>query len=113
MTLGEKIKYVRKKRKLSQSELADAANIYQKNISRYELGISIPSALVLKKIAQVLEVSTDFLLSEETREGSIEDEELKEKFMELQHVAGKNKEMAILFLDLLIRDYKTKKAYTD
>jgi transcriptional regulator with XRE-family HTH domain len=113
MTLGEKIKYVRKRRKMSQAELAEAVNVYQKNISRYENDSTIPSAITLRNIAKILEVSADFLLSENSEEINLEDGELQEKFIELQRVTGKNKEMAILFLDLLIRDYKTRKAYTD
>lgn len=113
MTLGEKIKYVRQKRKMSQAELADAANIYQKNISRYELNTTIPSAIVLKNLAKALSVSADFLLSEESTEMSIEDKDLEKKFVELQDVTGKNRELAMTFLDLLIRDYRTKQAYQD
>ena len=113
MTLGEKIKYVRQKRKMSQAELAKAINIYQKNISRYELNTTVPSAIVLKNIADVLEVSTDFLLSEDNRELTIDDRDLKAKFAELQHMTGKNRELANTFLDLLIRDHRTKQAYQD
>lgn len=111
MTLGEKIKLVRQKRKMSQAELAEAAKIYQKNISRYEQDTTIPSALVLKQIANVLGVSTDFLLNEKEEEVSIIDKDLANKFTELQTMTGKTKEMALEFLDLLIRDFKTKQAY--
>lgn len=113
MTLGEKIKYVRSRRKMSQAELAEAIKVYQKNISRYETDSSIPSAIVLKNIAKTLDVSADFLLSENSEEVTIEDKDLKDKLVDLQRITGKNKEIAILFLDLLIRDHKTRQNYTD
>jgi transcriptional regulator with XRE-family HTH domain len=112
MTLGEKIKIVRLKNKLSQSQLAKEAEIYPKNISRYEQDSSIPSATALKKIADVLQVSVDYLLSEnESEKKEIKDKRLFEKFQEIQNMSGPTKDVAITLLDLVIRDYKTQQSY--
>jgi len=62
MGLGEKIKLVRMQKKMSQSDLAKAADVHQKNISKYENDGVVPSALILKEIAKALGVTADFLL---------------------------------------------------
>ncbi|MDX2078995.1 MAG: helix-turn-helix domain-containing protein [bacterium] len=49
-------------RRMSQEDLAKAAETSQNQISRYELGLILPRADVLGKLADVLETSTDWLL---------------------------------------------------
>jgi transcriptional regulator with XRE-family HTH domain len=112
-TLGEKIRVVRQKKGLSQIELAENAGIYQKNISRYENDTTDPSASALKKIADALGVTTDYLLSNSDEEVKINDKELLEKFEVIQNMSGKTKEAAITLIDLVIRDYKTKQAFAN
>lgn len=110
-TLGEKIRVVRQKKGLSQIELAENAGIYQKNISRYENGTTDPSATALKKIANALGVTADYLLSNSDEEIQINDKDLLEKFEAIQNMSGKTKEAAITLIDLLIRDYKTRQTF--
>lgn len=62
MTCGEKIKYLRKQMRLTQTELAYKVGLQFGTISKYEKdSISIP-AENLSKIADVLNTSTDYLL---------------------------------------------------
>lgn len=68
MSLGEKIKRRRKQSGLSQGELAERVGINPTHLSRLEGGRYQPSVEVLKKLADVLEVSTDYLLSDEEEE---------------------------------------------
>lgn len=111
MTLGQKIKKARMQKKLSQSELAEAADVYQKNVSRYEQDTTVPSATALKKIADVLGVTTDYLLSERDEEIAIKDKDLMKQFEELQNLTGETKNVVLTFLDLVIRDAKTRRVY--
>ena len=68
MTLGIKIKRRRKAMKLSQGELADRVGINATHLSRLETGKYLPSVDVLKKVADVLDVSADYLLSDDDLE---------------------------------------------
>ena len=62
MTLGNRIKFLRKRANFTQSELAEKLNLSFGTISKYEKDeISIPSETLLK-IANIFNVSTDFLL---------------------------------------------------
>lgn len=60
--LGDKIKALRKERKLNQQELADMLNVECSNISKWELGKNKPSIDVLEKIADYFRVSVEYLL---------------------------------------------------
>lgn len=110
MTIAERIKLTRQQKNISQSELAKAAEINVKSLSRYEIGTSIPPANALKAIADALGVSADVLLSDDNAQ--IKDKELLKKFEVIQEMDGEAKKMILNFLDLAIRDYKTKQTYT-
>lgn len=65
MTLGEKIKKLRKARQWAQSELADQLSVHVTHVSRLETDRYAPSLDLLRKIAEVFEVTTDYLLYEQ------------------------------------------------
>jgi transcriptional regulator with XRE-family HTH domain len=110
MTIAERIRLYRQQKNLSQSELAELSGVNNKSLSRYELDTSIPPADALKNIADALGVSTDALLSDDII--TIKDKDLLKRFEVIQEISGDEKQMIIRFLDLVIRDYKTKKAYS-
>ena len=60
--LGRRLKRVRKMRGLGQRELADQAHISFQTVGHCERGETYPQANVLRSMAQVLGVSTDYLL---------------------------------------------------
>ena len=60
--LPERLHIAREKRGLSQRELAKLCQLGINQINRYENGVTDPSAKILTSIAQVLEVSTDYLV---------------------------------------------------
>lgn len=55
--LGEKIKFFRKKRGLSQAQLAEIVNIEMKSLSRIESGHNYPQCENLVAIAAALDVA--------------------------------------------------------
>ena len=109
MTLGEKLRTLRQRKKLSQAELAQTSGIYQKSISRYELGEAVPSATALKQLADALDVTADYLLSE--KPVVVRDKDLLKKFEVIQDLDEPTKQVVLLFLDLVVRDFKARQAY--
>lgn len=65
MNLADKILELRKKKGLSQEELAEVLNVSRQTISRWEVGTALPDAINLVQLSKVFEVSTDYLLNEE------------------------------------------------
>ncbi|WP_129408057.1 helix-turn-helix domain-containing protein [Marinitoga lauensis] len=62
MTFGERLKELRKLKKITQKELATKCETSQSLISEYEKNLKQPTAEMIKKIAIVLDVSADYLL---------------------------------------------------
>lgn len=59
---GEKMKSVREAKGISGNQLSKMLNIAQRNYSNYEKGNTEPPLAIVVKIAQLLNVSTDYLL---------------------------------------------------
>lgn len=62
MNLGKNLKEARKQANITQKELAERLQIYQKDISRWENNVLIPSAVTLAKICKELNASADVIL---------------------------------------------------
>jgi len=62
MNIGDKITALRKAKKISQAELAKEAGVSREIIGRYERDEVKPSIEVVIRMADVLEVSLDFLV---------------------------------------------------
>ena len=64
MKLGEKIMYSRKRAGMSQIDLADALGVSRQSVSKWETGEANPEISKLPQLAEVLHVTTDWLLSD-------------------------------------------------
>lgn len=62
MDLGKRIRKARKAKKLTQEQLGKTANVSDATINRYEKGIRQPDPEMLGMIADILDVSVDYLL---------------------------------------------------
>ncbi|ACX51844.1 transcriptional regulator, XRE family [Ammonifex degensii KC4] len=60
--LGLRIKFARLRKGLTQAELAQKLNVHPETLGKYERGTNRPDAETLRKLADILEVSTDFLV---------------------------------------------------
>lgn len=61
--IGNRIKLLRKKHKLSQNDLGDIAGLHGSNIGRIEKGTVLPTAEVILKISEHFSVTSDWLLT--------------------------------------------------
>jgi transcriptional regulator len=66
MTTGEKIRQLRKDNKITQTELGKILNVEKSTISMYENNNTQPPSQTLALIAKYFNVSTDYLLGNET-----------------------------------------------
>ena len=69
--LGQKMREARKKKDLTQQELADLSHVSVKQIANIEKGKMNPSYLILRALAKVLHISLDTLINPDV---SLEDE---------------------------------------
>ena len=86
-------------RKISQTELAKKANIPASSVSHFEAGTRKPSFDNLRRIANVLAVSTDFLLGRvDAPELAAEGDRLHR---DAQRLSDQDRELARAFIEML------------
>ena len=68
MILSEKILTLRKKNGWSQEELAEKLNVTRQSVSKWEIAASIPDIGKILELAQIFDVTTDFLLKDDMEE---------------------------------------------
>ena len=61
--IANRIKLLRKNKGLSQKALADKLGITRSSVNAWEQGISVPSTQYIVELANLFEVSTDYLLN--------------------------------------------------
>lgn len=111
--LGTKIKELRKEQGLSQGELGKISGIHEKLVSKYENERIITTADTLKKIAQALHISADYLIFDNVpKEGKAElsDLELFSMFKEVEHMGEDERETVKKVIDAMIVKNKVQKA---
>ena len=65
MTFGDQLSKARKEKEFTQEELAEKLNLSRQTILRWEKNQVFPDISNLKAVAQVLDVSFDYLLGED------------------------------------------------
>lgn len=109
MSLGERIAFQRKKKKLSQNELGKKVGTSGDIIGRYERDEVKPSIEIASKIGDILEVSLDYLMGKTEME--LDKISLK-RMAEIAALPEDYKKQVFMVLDALLRDFKAKQAYS-
>jgi transcriptional regulator with XRE-family HTH domain len=110
MALGEKIKLLRKESGWSQDELARKINADGRQISRYENGKFLPSADAIVKLAEVFNVSIDYLLLDDAARKPLHfnDEALMKKLQELDTMTEEDRNSLIHIIDAIAAKNRIK-----
>lgn len=100
---------LRKKLKLSQSELGKRVSTSGDIIGRYERDEVKPSIEVASKIADELKVSLDYLMGKTDIEL---DKAIVNRILEIQRLSQDDRDCILKNLDAFLRDAKTRQAYS-
>ena len=77
----ERLKQLRTEREMTQAELARRLGVQRAIVSHYEHGVSLPPLPMLERLAQVHEVSLDYLVfSDRKPEHAVRDREMLQLF---------------------------------
>ena len=68
MTIGDKIKFLRKEKGMTQKQLSELSGVQVKTIQRYEYGSHEPTQKTLKKIADAISVPLSYFYEDELPE---------------------------------------------
>lgn len=66
VAIGERIKESRKQKSLTQQELADQLNVSRSAVSNWEVGRNYPDLDLIVRLSELLEITLDHLLREDT-----------------------------------------------
>jgi|SRR6516162_6147793 transcriptional regulator with XRE-family HTH domain len=103
----ERLKAARDLRKWSQNDLAGRAGLPPSSIAHFETGSRKPSFDTLRRLANALEVTTDYLL------GRVSDPGLAEAgdplFRDVGKLTGQDRELAKDFLKMLAERTEAKR----
>lgn len=92
--INENIRNARKKKGISQEELAIKLNVVRQTVSKWEKGLSVPDADILIQIADLLEVSVNDLLDITPQNDTVENIAAELAHLNEQ-LAHKNREKAL------------------
>jgi transcriptional regulator with XRE-family HTH domain len=109
MLFGERLLSIRKKKKVSQDDLAKLIGVHAPVIGRYERNEVKPSIEVATNIANALEVSLDYLVG--ITDVNLDSEVMKQ-ILDIQKLNELDKKQITDTVNALLRDAKARKAYS-
>lgn len=104
-----RLKQLRKRKELSQNDLAELVGVHFTQISRYERAETKPGADAAASLARVLDTTVDFLMSGTTSdivEAAGLDKELISRLREVQDLPQEEKRTVLSLLDAFVAKSK-------
>ena len=109
MSFGKRLLEARKRKGVSQEDLAKDLGTKGPVIGRYERDEMKPSIEVAAKMAELLDVSLDYLVG---KTDVLIDGKVMNRIIEIQKLSADEQKTVFSLLDAFLRDTKTRKAYT-
>lgn len=109
MSFGSRLLEARKAKGISQEELAKYLGTKGPAIGRYERDEMKPSIEVAAKMADYLDVSLDYLVGK--TDVKLDNKTMK-RILDVQNLKQDVQDKIFDYIDLVIRDNKTKQAYS-
>ncbi len=101
MRLDEKLVLLRKEKRITQLELAEAVEVSRQAVSKWESGSSVPSTENLRVLSELYEVPIDYLLNDNAEKGTEDRKNSPEKGQE-KRVAIKMGLVVLAFLVIVV-----------
>jgi transcriptional regulator with XRE-family HTH domain len=110
-SFGQRLTEVREAKGFTKDKLGKAINIHYSQIGRYERNEASPSADALKKMANALDVSTDYLMNGTTADlaaENIQDKTLINQFNRITELSSDNKIVVSKLIDAFLFQQEMK-----
>ncbi|HEY9817264.1 MAG TPA: helix-turn-helix transcriptional regulator [Candidatus Obscuribacterales bacterium] len=107
--IGDRIAYLRKGRGLSQTETAKLIGASREAIGKYERNEAVPSVETAKKIADLFEVTLDYLVDEGAAPAF--DRQTAKRIRDAQSLDEADRGHLFAIIDAFLRDAQARKAY--
>lgn len=102
---GKRLTTAREAKNLTKQKLGEVVGVHHSQIGRYEKGEASPAAEVLKKMANALNVSTDYLMNGTTADlaaENINDKTLINQFNRISELTEENKTVVSKLIDAFL-----------
>lgn len=110
LRIGDKITQLRKGKNWSQTDLAKAIDASREAIGKYERNEVVPSVEVAKRIADVFDVTLDYLVNDLSKPSF--DKQTVQRLMDIETLKDSDKGHLFALIDAYLRDAKTRLAYS-
>ena len=106
-TFPQTLRRLREKKGWSQGQLAKKVSIDLQNISKYERALVCPPPDMMLQLADLFEVSLDYLMRGEEKVSleEVKDQELLRRLRSLNEMPQEDRTMVIAVLDAFIKKY--------
>ena len=111
MSFAKRLKEERERVGLSKGDLAGKVGMHYSQIGRYERGEASPSSDVLKRLANELGTSTDYLMNgtrSDMAQEKIKDKKLMNLFNRIGELDNKSKEVVVTLIEAFLFQQETK-----
>ncbi|HYC40318.1 MAG TPA: helix-turn-helix transcriptional regulator [Chitinophagaceae bacterium] len=108
---GKRLTAAREAKGLTKEKLGKVVGVHHSQVGRYEKGEASPSAEVLKKMANALDVSTDYLMNGTTADlaaENITDKTLINQFNRISELSPDNKTVVSKLIDAFLFQQEMK-----
>jgi transcriptional regulator with XRE-family HTH domain len=108
---GKRLASARVAKNLTKQKLGELVAVHHSQIGRYEKGEASPAAEVLKKMANALDVTTDFLMNGSTSDlaaENIQDKTLINQFNRITELSSENKTVVSKLIDAFLFQQEMK-----
>lgn len=102
---GVKLRQARQLKKLSQGQLAQRIGADVHRISKYERGASVPPTAMLVKLADVLDVTTDYLIrgGENRPINAVKDPDLLNRYLQIDTLSKQDRQVLLTLIDAFLK----------
>jgi len=107
--IGDRIAYLRKTKGVSQTDLAKSISASREAIGKYERNEAMPSVGTAKKIADVFDVTLDYMVDESAT--ATFDKQTVKRIQGIEVLNSDDKNHLFALMDAFLRDAKTRQAY--
>lgn len=108
---AQRLRDLRQGKKMTQQDLAKAAAIHYTHIGRYEAGKSMPSADTLRRIAEALGTTADFLMDGATQDNAkarLTSRALLQRFQDVERLPDDQQAIVLQLMDAFLAMHQLK-----
>jgi transcriptional regulator with XRE-family HTH domain len=102
LKIGDKIAQLRKSKSWSQTDLAKAIDASREAIGKYERNEVVPSVEVAKKIADIFDVTLDYLVNDNAKPSF--DKQTVKRLMDIETLKDTGKGYLFALINAYLRD---------